>query len=411
MGLIEDVLVKIQALPDSTITTLMRQALDNPTAELLDWQVTPLSYAIRTPLTGGIFRITGTAQVEDKALPWSMIMKAVTSPAGRLFRGGITSPDGWGIDETHYQYWKREPLIYQQGLLDELHDGLIGPRCFAIQEQSDDAIWLWLEEVQNTYETTDPYERCSIIARHLGRFNGTYLVDRPLPNNPFLSRNWQQGWCEDMVVRFDDHVIRTDVWEHSVLRQAFPTPVITRFRQLQADRARFLQALSWLPQTFCHHDANVHNLFLRRKSDGTAETVAVDWAFSGSGAVGEEISQYFCSHLLFDQDDTFDRKHLDRIIFRNYLAGLDDAGWKNIDATMETMIRFGFAASAALRWGIMIPAFLIIHPLLDEQVRKGVEHLTGRPLEQIIEQRAATTYYLLDLADEARKLLQTIFPE
>ena len=290
MGLIEDVLVRIQALPDATIITLMRQALDNPRAELLDWKATPLSYVIRTPLTAGIYRITGTARVGDTSLPWSMIMKTVTNPAGHSMLGNIRFPDDWGLAESHYQYWRREPLIYQNGLLNELHEGLVTPRCYGIHEQPDVTFWLWLEEVQNSYKTADVYERSGLIARHLGRFNGTFLVDRPIPNYPFLSRNWQQGWCTDTSALFDDLVINPESWKHPLIQQAFPTPMIPRFRQLQADRPHFLQALSQLPQTFCHHDANIQNLFLRHRPDGTAQTVAVDWALAGNGAVGDEIS-------------------------------------------------------------------------------------------------------------------------
>ena len=61
--------------------------------------------------------------------------------------------------------------------------------------------------------------------------------------------------------------------------------------------------------------------------------------------------------------------------------------------------------------GFVMPAFLIIRPIMDELIREDIERLTGRSLEQVIEQRAANIYYLLDLVDEARKLMQTIFPE
>ena len=51
-------------------------------------------------------------------------------------------------------------------------------------------IWIWLEEVADTVGAPWPLARYGLAARHLGGFNGAYLVGRPVPAYPWLSRNW-----------------------------------------------------------------------------------------------------------------------------------------------------------------------------------------------------------------------------
>ena len=64
-----------------------------------------------------------------------------------------------------------------------------------------------------------------------------------------------------------------------------------------------LAALDKLPQTFCHLDAYRPNLFLRRDADGSNQTVAVDWAFTGIASVGEEIANLLAASLIWLEHD------------------------------------------------------------------------------------------------------------
>ena len=73
-----------------------------------------------------------------------------------------------------------------------------------------------------------------------------------------------------------------------VLEPLYPPPVVAELRRLWDERERFLTALDRLPRTFCHHDAFRRNLLHRAGPEGE-ELVAVDWAYAGHGAVGEEL--------------------------------------------------------------------------------------------------------------------------
>jgi hypothetical protein len=49
---------------------------------------------------------------------------------------------------------------------------------------------MWLEEVLEQIGQQWPLEQYGVVARHLGQFNGAYLVDGLLPNWPWLSLGW-----------------------------------------------------------------------------------------------------------------------------------------------------------------------------------------------------------------------------
>jgi hypothetical protein len=66
------------------------------------------------------------------------------------------------------------------------------------------------------------------------------------------------------------------------------------------------------------------------------------------------------------------------------------------------VVRFGFAANAALRFVFASP---FLKAAVDEVRREREERQWGHPIEEIMQTRAALTYALLDLAADARDLL------
>ncbi|MGW7237643.1 phosphotransferase [Streptomyces sp. NPDC054804] len=67
----------------------------------------------------------------------------------------------------------------------------------------------------------------------------------------------------------------------------FPAGLRREAVRLHHDREWFLQVLEALPRAFCHLDMWPANL----RSDGPA-AVALDWAFAGDGALGEDLGNY-----------------------------------------------------------------------------------------------------------------------
>jgi hypothetical protein len=156
----------------------------------------------------------------------------------------------------------------------------------------------------------------------------------------------------------------------------------------------FLDALDRIPQTLCHLDAYPRNLFAQHP----ARTVVIDWADMGIGTIGEDPSCLAFTSLLWFEADLADARKLDQTVFTSYLAGLADAGWKG----EPQLVRFGYVASAALRWILAPYSWWLIN--IGESLEEAMHH----PLDEIIERVAGLRRFLLELADEARALLPLV---
>jgi hypothetical protein len=91
-----------------------------------------------------LYRMRGTAYTQGGLRPWSMILKVLSAT------DGSGEPDAW-------DFWKREALLYQSGLLDDLADGLADgltvPKCYGVAEPAEDQAWIWMEDVPEAGDT------------------------------------------------------------------------------------------------------------------------------------------------------------------------------------------------------------------------------------------------------------------
>ena len=263
---------KLQLIDRATLTPLVRHALNSETYEIIDWEFRPVYGGAGDKGEGlsGIYRFAGRGRDNGVALSWSLILKVIGSPA----QGG--DPQGG----------TREWMAYQSGVLNHLSGSVIAARCFDVVEQGEGIYWLWLEEVVDEMGPQWSLERYGLVAHHLGQFNGTYLTTGVLPDWPWLSKNWLRTLIApnaSAIAQLEDAL------DHPLASRMYPADIATGISRLWADRGIFISALDRLPQTFCHRDAWSRNLFVCRDGDGCEQTVAIDWAFAGLGAIGEEI--------------------------------------------------------------------------------------------------------------------------
>jgi hypothetical protein len=383
---------EIKDIDGATLTSLVRQALNSLTAEILQWEHEPVSYINTEESNLGVHRFRGTAEDRGEVRPWSILLKAVRAPINHT-------------DPTYWNYHRREILAYQTGLLSDLPGGLSAPRCLGMSEYAEDLCWLWLEDVSDSGSQTWSLAEYGLAARHLGRFNGAYATGRPLPLSPWLSQHWLRGWlveyergCWDTVnLMGDEHF-----WEHPLLRSAFPRPISAEVLRLWDSHNALLTTLDQLPQTFCHMDAYRPNLFIRRDAQGNDQTVAIDWVFAGIGSLGEEIANLWVASLIWFEYDAADARSLDEAVFAGYLAGLRDAGWQGD----FRLARLGYTAACALRWGVV--GLWWLPSLNNAQERADFEKNWNRPMTELVSQWAKTAYHVLSLGDEAYQLRQLL---
>jgi hypothetical protein len=357
-------------------------ALGEPDAMLGSWDVTRLHGGASVASgRSRLYLIRGQARVGGSERPWQIVLKVFAPVAGQ------DNPSG--IDQE-----RREFFLYRSGLLDDLGAGLRAPRCYAWDEAADGTASLWLEHVWEDRERAWPLARWALAARHLGQFNGAYLADRPLPRARWLEGARLRAWLD----RHGPLVARIAAApDNPAVRRWWPRPVVDAIQRLWTERDAFCAALDRLPRAFGHGDAIRRNLLARHGSDGSEETVAIDWEHAGHYAYGEEVGQTLSVASAFFDVATADLPALDEALFAGYLAGLREAGWRGDPRP----VRFAYAAHAALRnafnaVGTSVP---------DETGRASARQNYGHAWEELAERRAEARPFLLARADEARALL------
>lgn len=367
------------------LTTIVQLAVDDATATVVTWTVQPLDGGFSG---SAVYRVHGQAQLADRRAAWSLILKEISPATG-------------GQAPTDFDYWQREALLYQSGLLAELPPDLVAPRCFAILEAGNNALWLWLEDMGAATDEAWPLQQYGLTARHLGQFNGAYLVGRPLPPHPWL-RATDVG--QRLTLAEPGIQELPQLQHHPLFAELLTGDRVERMLHLWAERTRLLAGLARLPQTLCHRDAFRHNLMTRHDLHGRAQTVALDWGMAGLGVLGEELVPLFAATLSFVAVPLDQIPELDALIFAGYVTGLRDAGWQGD----ERLVRFGFTASAALKAGVADPAVR-----LPNVARRAAALPPGAEPPRLLSpggypQANARADHLLTMGDEALRILDEL---
>jgi hypothetical protein len=298
------------------------------------------------------------------------------------------APPHWASSDEprHWNYWRREALVYESALPERL--GIGAPRLLGVDESAEGDVELRLEYVEGRHGAELTVDDLEAAARVLGRAQGR--ADRP--DEPWLSRGFLRDYSGSRPV--DWALLEDDAaWARPLMRDHFDRSLRTRLVQLHRARGRLLEAMEGLPRTVCHLDVWPNNLI--RRSDG--EVVLLDWAFAGDGALGEDIGNLIPDSV-FDLHVPHQRlDELDERLTEAYLAGLREAGWSG-----ETrLVRLGICASAVkYDW---LTAFCLEHAGAEEHLDYG----RGAPVDATARYaaRAAGLALCARWAEEAERLI------
>jgi hypothetical protein len=377
-------------IKDDTVLRVARRAIGDPRAGVREWSGRALGGGATGEVgsTGGVHRISGIALSDDREIAWSVILKILHQARIQLDADTevrTSDPRGWA-------YWRREADVYGSGFLGDLdgRDGLVVPRCFG-SDEVDGEVAIWLEDLPDQGPPIWPLERYGLAARHLGRFNGSYLTERPLPSQSWLSSGRVSEWMDlggpgIRAMRSRRPAGLASAWlsERSV----------TRIERLWNARSQLIATLDALPVTLCHHDAGRRNLAVRMV-DGVECTGAIDWQIAGIGHLGEEPAALFAVSLQMLDVSSADSRDLEEIVLDGYIEGLRDAGWDGDPAA----VRLGFSIAASLLIGVGGAGFWFT--MVSPDGGALAERIVGRPREDIAVQWSQLQPYLLDLGDEA----------
>jgi Phosphotransferase enzyme family len=371
---------QISAVDNAVLAPFVRRILNREDVEILHWQFQPLTGG--WDLSNSLYRYTGAAKGKGETFPWSLILKIIRYSEEN-------------DDPSNFRYWKREAQAYQSGALSQLPGGITAPQCFATEEKSDGAFWIWMEDVKDEIGDPWPLEQYGIVARCLGRFNGAYLAGRPFPNGPWVTRNWLRSYLEQAAPTLKRLVNSMD---HPLIRRALPSITANFLQKIWDERLEVLDILEHLPQTFCHQDAFRRNLFFRHTPDHQPEVVAIDWDRSGIAAVGEEIGVFM--HVSLTAMPLGEAYHLEQIVLDGYLDGLKESGWHGD----PDLIRFSYAATIFWRYWIGAFAGEMVPDWLDDRNHAAIEQAFGMTMEQIADAIPPLLPWFEYMYDQASRL-------
>ena len=121
------------------------------------------------------------------------------------------------------------------------------------------------------------------------------------------------------------------------------------------------------------------NLLTRPVPSEGAETVVLDWAYLSIGAIGEDLVSLIVASVAFYEIGLEYAHELEVQVLEGYLEGLREAGWHG-DAEI---VRQGYAAAGALRYGIGVLRF-ILPSLLDPQFDPESRHPFGPTVREAL---------------------------
>jgi len=334
--------------------------------------VEDLPHATRTTATARVLRVRTGAR----------------SGVAKFISCGDDDP-GWGgsFDPDHPHYWRREPDFYEAGVPGPFAEASVRAPTLLGRFDRPGGVVLWLEDLGGTSGGRLGVGDLASASRRLGRAQAPYATGRdrapafPWSTGTLFSqlRSWEDvGW----EAIYDD-----EMWRQPLVEKHFPPQLRESLVRFGERRWEVLDISRRLPQTICHHDVWLNNLF----SFGD-HTVLIDWAFAGHGHLGCDAGNIVtdaCGDLLLPTSLLPD---IDAAVTIGYARGLADPGWAGDPRT----VRLGICLMAA-KWSWLVP----------HQLRRAAlgAHMVygGGPADSdhLYRERAAMLGYLSAMADEA----------
>jgi hypothetical protein len=339
------------------------------------YDVEPIDAHLRIhSVTGGVFRV----RADGDTVVIKIVRQGVDDDPGGLWVSGA--------EPSHRNYWKREWLAFDSGLLDSLPGRLRAPRTLLTTQVADDECWIWMADVGGRHGATLELDDYTTIGYDLGTTQGAFTAGE-LPEHEWLSRRWLRGWM-DATARLVDALRPDAALDDSRLTAL--RPLRQRILALWESRSALLAIVESAPQTVVHCDFWPANLFVDQQG-----TTAIDWSQVGIGALAQDLDQITLDTVWMQArpDESLDL--LESLILPAYGAGLRDSGMTVDD---EELHRW-YAAAAAGHY-VWMAGMLAIRAGQPEFVA-GQEDRFGRDYADLVTDRARVVEHALVLGEAA----------
>ena len=356
---------QLDSIPWHTRQDLVRACLNDGHATLASWRIREMYGA---GPGSRIYQVSGEASTGAAPTSWSFVIKTFAAEGEGL---NVAS-----VDASAWDYWKREWLAYQAPWLQALDGSVVAPRRLGAGEDDGDSAWVAMEDLSRHDNRPWPLSRFRLVARCLGLFQAPYLIGRPLPTDPWLSRGWLRGYtdCSEPMV----HQLPTLI-THPLVRRMISESMAEDLVRLWRDRNVVFDALAALPQTLCHHDLFPRNVFVRPSVQGGDQCVTIDWAYCGYGAIGEDLAGLVGTSLIWFEAAGDQAQALEAACLEGYVDGLHAGGW---DGSVDD-VSLGYLCRTSLANGLgaLAPAITVA---TNEELHAVIEEAFGRPIGDVI---------------------------
>lgn len=132
----------LRSINDSQMSAMVRKALNRDNFRIQGWQARKVEGGSGNPVGLGIYRFEGVGSDHNEWLDWSILLKIIQSPANLGYDNY-----GDGINQSHWNYWKRELMAYKSGWFDTLPEGIRTPQFYGAQEIPGNIGGIWLEDI------------------------------------------------------------------------------------------------------------------------------------------------------------------------------------------------------------------------------------------------------------------------
>lgn len=329
--------------------------------EIISFSCEDLNYQTPNFTTSGIFSIHGLAIVNQEQVPWSIILKIIKSDSVEK------------EDPAHHNYWRREALVFESKILDELPGSIQAPKCYLVEEQAEGTIWLWLERIDGEYAHTK--QQFDFIAERLGQFNGAYINGKKIPDMDWICRGWLKSWTTSSRM----YAPNLDTYINHLHRDK-ALNIWTWFHSFTNQIESNLNALNSLPRVLAHQDLSQMNMLLNQGEMEEKRLVLIDWQFMSISGIGEDLGKMFGVNMSLGVIPVHRYEDYKESLFHAYINGLKDTGWYGD----ERLARYGYCLSTALRSIWEVPQYISLNAQLQlDPLNASLQERVKR-LKQII---------------------------
>jgi hypothetical protein len=256
--------------------------------------------------------VTQTVERLTDAADRTVIRKVLRHPTGS---DGVWAASN---DPRHWNYWRREVEVYRD---EDLRTQLLGAGLIlpdAEVEAHADGAALYLEDISGLPGTSFELSDHTALALACGRWQAV-----PAPDRPWTSKGFLRTYSGTRSVPW--HLLDDDeAWRLPLVADNWPVGLRAGWLRLVAHRDQLLDLMERLPRARCHLDLWVSNA-IRRPS---GEVALLDWAFTGDGALGEDIGNHI-PDAVFDLFWPAEQlPELADACITAYLDGLRSACWR-----------------------------------------------------------------------------------